>query len=71
VSDAVVLATMCDGVIFVVRAGSTPAAVSQKACQQFQDANIVGVVLNSADDSVGAGSYYQYSGYGFGPASHK
>src|SRR5258708_6633947 len=69
VSDAVVLATMCDGVIFVVRAGTTPAAVSQKACQQFQDANIVGVVLNSADDSVGSGSYYQYSGYGLGHSS--
>jgi protein-tyrosine kinase len=69
VSDAVVLATMCDGVIFVVRAGITPAAVSQKACQQFQDANIVGVVLNSTDDAAGSGSYYQYSGYGLGHSS--
>jgi len=64
VSDAVVLATMCDGVLFVVRAGSTPAAVSLKASQQLQDANIVGVVLNSAEDSVGSGTYYQYSNYG-------
>jgi capsular exopolysaccharide synthesis family protein len=64
VSDAVVVSTMCDGVIFVVRAGTTPAAVSLKASQQFQDANVVGVVLNSADDSAGSGSYYQYSGYG-------
>jgi protein-tyrosine kinase len=69
VSDAVVLATMCDGVLFVVRAGITPAAVSQKACHQLQDANIVGVVLNSADDSVGSGSYYQYSGYGLSQSS--
>lgn len=69
VSDAVVLATMCDGVLFVVRAGTTPAVVSQKACQQLQDANVVGVVLNSADDSVGSGSYYQYSGYGLGQSS--
>jgi protein-tyrosine kinase len=69
VSDAVVLATMCDAVLFVVRAGTTPAAVSQKACQQLQDANIVGVVLNSADDSVGSGSYYQYSTYGLGQST--
>ena len=69
VSDAVVLATMCDGVLFVVRAGTTPAVVSQKACQQLQDANIIGVVLNSADDSAGSGSYYQYSGYGLGQPS--
>jgi len=60
---------MCDGVIFVVRAGTTPAAVSLKASQQFQDANVVGVVLNSADDSVGSGPYYQYSGYGLGHSS--
>jgi len=69
VSDAVVLATMCDGVLFIVRAGATPAAVSQKACQQLQDANIVGVVLNSAEDAVGSSSYYQYSGYGLGQSS--
>ena len=69
VSDAVVLATMCDGVLFVVRAGSTPAVVSQKACQQLQDANIIGVVLNSADDSLGSGSYYQYSNYGLGQST--
>jgi protein-tyrosine kinase len=69
VSDAVVLATMCDAVLFIVRAGTTPAAVSQKACRQLQDANIVGVVLNSADDSVGSGSYYQYSSYGLGQSA--
>jgi protein-tyrosine kinase len=66
VSDAVVSAALCDGVLFVVRAGSTPAAVSQKACQQLQDASIVGVVLNSSDDSLGSGTYYQYASYGLG-----
>src|SRR5258707_6800214 len=70
VSDAAVLATMCHGVLFVVRAGITPAAVSQKACQELQDANIVGVVLNSAEDSVGSGSYYKYSGYDLGQSSY-
>jgi capsular exopolysaccharide synthesis family protein len=70
VSDAGVLAPMCHGVLFVVRAGITPAAVCQKACQQLQDANIVGVVLNSADDSVGTGSYYQYSGYDPGQSTY-
>jgi len=63
VSDAAVLATMCHGVLFVVRAGATPLAVSQKACQQLQDANIIGVVLNRVDASAGSASYYQYSGY--------
>jgi capsular exopolysaccharide synthesis family protein len=63
VSDAAVLATMCDGTLLVVRAGSTPAEVSQKACQQLQGANIIGVVLNAAEDSARA-DYYQYTGYG-------
>jgi protein-tyrosine kinase len=70
VSDAAVLAPMCHGVLFVVRAGITPAAVCQKACQQLQDANIVGVVLNSADDSVGSGSYDQYSDYDPGQSTY-
>jgi len=69
VSDAAVLATMCHGVLFVVRAGSTPAAVSQKACRELQEANIVGVVLNSVERSAGSGSYYQYTGYGLGQSS--
>jgi protein-tyrosine kinase len=62
VSDATVLATMSHGMLFVVRAGATPLAVSQKACKQLQDANIVGVVLNRVE-AAGSTSYYQYSGY--------
>ena len=63
VSDAAVLSVLCDGVLMVVRAGSTPAEVSQRACQELGDARIVGVVLNGVDKSAAAGSYYQY-GYG-------
>jgi len=63
VSDATVLAAMCDGALLVVRAGSTPAEVSQRACQQMGDARIVGVVLNSVKKSGSSDSYYQY-GYG-------
>jgi len=63
VSDAAVLASMCDGVLMVVRAGITPAEVSQRACQELGDAHVVGVVLNSVDKSAASGSYYQY-GYG-------
>lgn len=63
VSDATVLAPMCDGVLMVVRAGVTPTEVSQKACQDLGEARIVGVVLNSVDKSASVGSYSQY-GYG-------
>jgi capsular exopolysaccharide synthesis family protein len=63
VSDAAVLAPMCDGVLIVVRAGATPAEASQRACQALGDAHVVGVVLNSVEKSATSGSYYEY-GYG-------
>jgi protein-tyrosine kinase len=63
VSDAAVVAPMCDGVLMVVRAGVTPAEASQKACQELGDAHVVGVVLNNVEKSTTSSSYYQY-GYG-------
>jgi capsular exopolysaccharide synthesis family protein len=64
VSDASVLAGMCDGVLLVVRAGSTPSEAAQRACHELQDGQIVGVVLNTVEqnaDSYGYGHYGQYS----------
>jgi capsular exopolysaccharide synthesis family protein len=58
VADASVLGGLVDGVLFVVRANSTPAEASQKACKELRDAHILGVVLNTAEESVGYNSYY-------------
>jgi protein-tyrosine kinase len=63
VADASVLAKMCDGVLMVVRGGSTPYDLAQKACMEFQDRPLLGVVLNRAESTAGYGSYY-YNGYG-------
>lgn len=63
VADAAVLGGLVDGVLFVVRANSTPSAVSQKACKELRDAHIIGVVLNSAEESAGYNSYYSNSVY--------
>jgi capsular exopolysaccharide synthesis family protein len=60
VADASVLSNLCDGVILVMRANSTPAAAIQKACQQLAERNIVGVVLNGADESHSYDSSYYY-----------
>jgi protein-tyrosine kinase len=62
VADASVLAKMCDGVLMVVRGGSTPYDLAQKACAEFEDRPLLGVVLNRADSRAGYGSYY-YQGY--------
>jgi len=66
VADASVLGGLVDGVLFVVRANSTPSAASQKACKELRDAHILGVVLNTAEDSADYNSYYA-SGYGAPP----
>ena len=67
VADASVLGGLVDGVLFVVRANSTPAEASQRACKELRDAHILGVILNTADEAAGYGSYY--SG-GYGPAPY-
>jgi len=61
VHDASILADMCDGVLFVVRAGSTDFELAVKASAEFRDKNLLGVVLNRVEkgDSYG-GYYYKY-----------
>jgi capsular exopolysaccharide synthesis family protein len=65
VSDAGVLAGMCDGVIFVVRAGATAFDLTQAACQEFRENNLLGAVLNGADEEAMYGAYSYYAGNGF------
>jgi protein-tyrosine kinase len=69
VADASVLADFCDGVLLVVKAGSTPTAVAQRARHELQGRNVVGVLLNSVrEDDVAYGSYYIRGYYGRGEA---
>lgn len=62
VHDASILADMCDGVLFVVRAGSTEFELAEKASSEFREKNLLGVVLNRVDKSetYGYGYYYEY-----------
>jgi protein-tyrosine kinase len=64
VADSSVLGGLVDGVLLVVRANSTPSEASQKACKELRDAHIIGVVLNTAEESAGYNSYYSGSAYG-------
>src|SRR5579864_9323696 len=59
VSDALVLADHCDGVLTVIRAAQTGFDSAQKSCQQLREKNLLGVALNCADDGAAYGSYYQ------------
>jgi len=62
VHDASILADMCDGVLFVVRAGSTDFELATKASSEFREKNLLGVVLNRVDKGDSYGGYY----YGYG-----
>jgi protein-tyrosine kinase len=66
VADARILADLCDGVLLVVRAGVTPSPMVQRACQEMQGRNMVGVVLNAVEQSHLYGSYYYYQNYEHG-----
>jgi capsular exopolysaccharide synthesis family protein len=58
VHDASILADMCDGVLFVVRAGATEYTLAERAVAEFREKNLLGVVLNRVEKSDAYGGYY-------------
>jgi capsular exopolysaccharide synthesis family protein len=67
-SDAAVLGKLADGVLLVLRAGSTDRGAAQHAMAQLRTvgAHVVGAVLNDPDAKVPSygGGYYYHSYYG-------
>jgi protein-tyrosine kinase len=61
VYDASILADMCDGVLFVVRAGATDSTLAERAVSEFRQKNLLGVVLNRVEEDDTYGGYYYYS----------
>jgi capsular exopolysaccharide synthesis family protein len=66
VTDPAILATYCDGVVMVVRAGRTGQDQAERARRNLADvgARILGVVLNDADITSRGYGGYRY-GYGY------
>jgi protein-tyrosine kinase len=60
VADANLAAGLCDGVLLVVKAGSTSSALVEKACQELHSRNVVGVVLNAVADASPTYDYKMY-----------
>jgi len=60
VSDANVLGGMCDGVLLVVRARSTPSAAVEKARKELQKRKLIGTIMNGVEPSNTYGGYYGY-----------
>lgn len=62
-SDARLMGELCDGVLMVLKAGSTPFDLAQTACNEFRDRRFFGVVLNGAEHPSTHGyDYYHYHG---------
>jgi protein-tyrosine kinase len=59
-SDASLLSKVCDGVLMVVQSGVTPYDLAQKACREFPEKQLVGVVLNRVPPGSEFGYYYYY-----------
>lgn len=64
VHDASVLAELVDGVLFVIRAGSTDAEIVERTAGEFQGKNLLGVVLNRVQKTDSYGEEYQNYYYG-------
>jgi len=60
VSDSKLLADLCDGVLVVIRSGSTPFDLAQKACREFPEKQLLGVVLNGVTPGHVYTSYYNH-----------
>jgi capsular exopolysaccharide synthesis family protein len=64
VSDASILAGLCDGVILVVNSGSTDVGLAARAKAEFKSEDLLGVVLNRCAE--GNAEYYKGHRYGYG-----
>lgn len=63
VHDPSLLADFCDGTLFVVRAGISNFEVVSRAAAEFENKNLIGVVLNGVGPDAMYGHYYA-SSYG-------
>jgi len=64
VHDAGILADLADGVLFVIRAGSTDAQIAERTTAEFQGKNLLGVVLNQIEERDSYSAAYQNDYYG-------
>ncbi|MEC8382617.1 MAG: polysaccharide biosynthesis tyrosine autokinase [Myxococcota bacterium] len=65
VTDPIVLSQMVDGVIFVVKAGSTERPLIRTAISHLKDVNapLIGGIVNQINTGTGRDGNYYYSGY--------
>ncbi|HTS05638.1 MAG TPA: CpsD/CapB family tyrosine-protein kinase [Candidatus Eisenbacteria bacterium] len=62
VTDATMLAALCDGILLVIRAGITSVDMARKALQMFRNKPLLGTVLNGSQPRTPYKDYYGRSG---------
>ncbi|RUS45282.1 CpsD/CapB family tyrosine-protein kinase [Cohnella sp. AR92] len=72
VTDGLIISSLCDGVVMVIKSGRTKHALARKLKQSLEHAKarIFGVVLNNVKRKTGEG-YYDYYRYGYGYGQKK
>ncbi len=64
-ADAGVIAEICDGILLVFAAGTTPVHLAKRAAQELKKSSIIGAVLNRAEEADQTAKYFSYyGGYG-------
>ena len=68
VADGALIASLCDGAVLVVRAGTTPRTLIKQSLYEIQQSGckLLGTVLNRADVKGRAYGKYGYGKYGYG-----
>jgi len=72
VADALIIGNLCDGVVLIVKGGSTPRDQVARTRDRLQRSNvrILGVLINQLEEDVhGYGKYYTYYGNAYGDAA--
>ena len=60
VTDPILLARSCDAVLLVARAFATPSKAFEKTCQELQQFNVIGTILNGSAEMM---PYHRYHSY--------
>jgi protein-tyrosine kinase len=73
VTDGLIISSMCDGVVMVVKSGRTKQGMARRLQQNLDHAKarVLGVVLNNVKRKSGEGYYYRYYKYGYGYGQKK
>jgi capsular exopolysaccharide synthesis family protein len=70
VSDSVIMGPLMDGVLIVIKKGSTRRKDLKVCLERLRFSNVTGFVMNATTEKAQKSSYYYNKGYGYGYKNH-